>query len=94
MIQKINKTTSIGEFIQFKDEGPTESGKTHTFRVDSTQDGSYLGRISWFGRWRKYVFFPASNTIFEQVCMRDISEFIEQKTRDHRAAKSTTASNS
>ncbi len=44
-----------------------------------------IGTISWFGRWRKYCFNPAPDTVFEQVCLRDIADFIETKTREHYA---------
>ena len=43
-----------------------------------------LGEIKWFGRWRKYAFFPDYMCVFEEECLRDISVFLEQATREHR----------
>lgn len=33
-----------------------------------------LGVIRWFARWRQYVFQPASDTVFNPVCMREIAD--------------------
>lgn len=66
--------------VQF---GMSDSGKTKLFQVISN-DGDHLGEIRWFGRWRKYCFMPAPNTVFEQVCMREVSTFIESETSKHR----------
>ncbi len=46
-----------------------------------------LGLVKWYGGFRKYSFFPAPNTIYEQVCLRDIAEFCEMKTREHNQEK-------
>jgi len=75
-------------WIRFDATGPSDSGKTETWRV-STLDGAPLGRIAWFGRWRRYAFFPFDATVFEQQCLRDIAAFCEQATQDRRAVKAS-----
>jgi hypothetical protein len=69
------------------------TGKTLIWEV-MTQDGGkdpgggiWLGEVKWFGRWRGYAFFPEMNTIYEQKCMREIADFIEERNREHRKAK-------
>jgi hypothetical protein len=76
-----------GTHIGFRDVGPSESGLTRKFKVYSLDDAFLLGTIAWAGRWRKYVFSPVVEyqTIFEEVCMREIAAFIEGKTHAHRA---------
>lgn len=86
MIRQINTGVAMGEHIQIGLSSTSASGKTKIFLVNSTEDGSFLGEIRWFGRWRKYCFFPADSAVFEQVCMRDISDFIESETNLHRRA--------
>ena len=44
-----------------------------------------IGTVQWYGPWRKYCFMPARNTVFEQVCLREIAQFCEQQTNAHRA---------
>ena len=58
------------------------TSKTHILEVKS-KDGAPLGLVKWFGRWRKYSFFPCADTVFEQDCLRDIAEIIEFLTKDH-----------
>lgn len=42
-----------------------------------------LGFIKWHGAWRKYCFFPESETIFDVSCMEEIM----QKIRELMAAR-------
>ncbi|MFH1184676.1 MAG: hypothetical protein V1755_06510 [Chloroflexota bacterium] len=52
--------------------------------TDSDGDGLILTDIAWFGRWRKYAAQPRDGTIYEETCLREIAEFCEQRTREHR----------
>jgi hypothetical protein len=86
--------TTVGTHIGFKDVGATESGKTRRYKVYSLEDSFLLGTIGWHGAWRKYVFSPVTTyqTIYEEVCMTEISEFIRTKTLTHReSAKAAKA---
>lgn len=72
-------------YIKFV-SGPPKP-KTLTWWVMTKDDGLTLGIIGWFARWRKYGFYPESATVFEEVCLREIAEFCERKTREHRAKR-------
>ena len=48
---------------------------------------AYLGEVKWFAHWRKYCFFPSRDTVFDQGCLREISDFIEHETAAHKAAR-------
>lgn len=69
--------------------GRSPSGKTSVWIVRSSEGGDLLGEIRWFARWRKYAFFPALHTVFEQDCLRDIAKFIEDETMAHRNRRNT-----
>lgn len=58
--------------------------KTKAWAVVALQGERPLGRVSWYGGWRKYVFMPEPGlkTIFEERCLRDISDFIERETAE------------
>ena len=56
--------------------------KTRIWTVYNKYDGNELGGIAWFGRWRKYAFFPEVGCVFEEVCMRELSDFIVEKTKE------------
>lgn len=74
--------TFVGKYIKFVECPPT--GKTQRWEVKTQKDDKLLGRISWYGAWRGYTFSPAFPTIFEQDCLRDIANFIEDKTKNYK----------
>ncbi len=49
--------------------------KTNQYEVTS-KASVLLGRIKWYGAWRRYVFFPNIETIFDAACLSDIAAFI------------------
>lgn len=63
--------------------GP-DKPKTKTWYVMNKYDDIHLGWIGWFAKWRKYAFFPKPETVYEQVCLRDIAEFCERKNAEHK----------
>jgi hypothetical protein len=71
--------------ICFKENGVSKTGRTKRWIVTAKEDHTdMLGEIQWHGPWRCYVFY-AFNAIFEQKCLRDISNFIEYQTKIHKA---------
>lgn len=74
--------------IVITDQGTSDSGKTRRWYVWSKHDrATIIGTIEWFGKWRKYVFCPQPSTIYEEVCMRELSQFIVNATMLHRESK-------
>lgn len=75
-----------GEYIFFRRMGTSESGLTDVYHVIEKGGQTTLGRIMWFARWRKYSFEPVTNyrTVYEWICLRDIAEFCEQVTQQHK----------
>lgn len=78
-----------GKYIDFRLHAVSPSGKTKTWKVQNRENLTILGTISWFGRWRKYVFEPLADMVFEETCMRDIAQFIQQETTYLRKAAAT-----
>lgn len=74
-------------YIEFVALGIPPRKSTQLWNVVAKGGNGILGQVKWFSRWRKYTFFPMSNTAFEGTCMREISAFIEDRTKEHRAAK-------
>ena len=75
------------KWIGFIDEGPvTKSGKTHLWKVIALNDGAMLGYVRWYGAWRKYSFYPLATTLYESTCLRDLAQFCDERTREHREA--------
>lgn len=77
----------MATWVDFKDVGSSPSGKTRIWQVVTTYDGGgvVLGQIRWHGAWRKYAFFPATGTLYEPTCLRDIAEFIDRQMSQRKA---------
>lgn len=78
--------TTMGTYIRFTEYPMPPAHKTRLWRVETKERGDVLGEVRWFGRWRKYCFEPFGRAVFEEVCMREISDFIVARTREHREA--------
>jgi len=67
------------------------NSKTKRWDIVPKQGGTSIGVVKWYGPWRKYCFFPESNTVLEEICLSDIGQFCANKTNLHRTAKSIEA---
>ena len=74
-----------GTFIKFV-PGPSKP-KTGTWRVVSRETEVLLGVVAWYGPWRKYSFHPEGWTVFEQKCLREIADFCERQTAEHKKVR-------
>jgi len=93
MLTRRDASWTQGTHITFRNLGKMNGSrgyqrKTNIYEVLEKGGGvsALLGTIKWFGRWRKYCFYPVENTIYEETCLRDISQFIEEETKAHRAS--------
>lgn len=76
------------KWIEMRHVGKSESGITDRWAVLPKEDDPIaIGMVSWYPSWRKYVFSPKANTVFEEDCLRDIADFCEAKTKEHRAVR-------
>lgn len=80
-------STEKTKHVRFEFLEMSSSGKTKVWEVQTTENNLTLGYIRWFGSWRRYAFFPNFKSVFEWTCLRDIANFCEEKTREHRTNK-------
>jgi hypothetical protein len=66
--------------------------RTRAWTVVTKDSGEALGLVDWYGAWRCYVFTPTLEveTVYEQRCLRDIADFVEARTKEHKAARAAT----
>lgn len=64
--------------LEFILKEKSKSGKTNIYVVLSGE--IELGKISFFGRWRKYCFYPNNDTLFDYLCLTEISTFCKKET--------------
>lgn len=64
-------------FLKFFQDVTRLDAKTQRFDVRAKAELlTELGVIKWFGRWRKYAFFPRADCVFDSKCLAEIEEFI------------------
>lgn len=73
----------VGKWLR-ADESPSASGKTSIWRLTPVDATLPIGEVAWYGPWRRYVFRPDPDTVYEQDCLRALADFCERKTREHR----------
>lgn len=71
------------EYLKFKDEDSSHL-KTRIVSVRSASSNKPLGWIRWYAPWRQYVFYPATDTLFNSDCLKEIRHWIQSMNSDHR----------
>ena len=59
-----------------------EEDMTGEIFVISKRQKAPLGKITFYGSWKQYVFEPISNAIFNDECLRDIIQVIQDKNKE------------
>jgi hypothetical protein len=72
------------QYLYFSQLDGAANRKTEIWGVFAKQSGLLLGRISWFGRWRQYAFFPERGTVFNPDCLVAITDLALDRTKAHR----------
>ena len=78
-------------YIRFEMNPQDARKKTLTWTVYTLDEWLQLGQVKWYAPWRKYCFFPASVTVWEEKCLNEISDFIFTHTEAHKRARHTLA---
>lgn len=90
--EKLNKSKIKMKVVESKylrfEEVVKPNRKTKSFEIFSKVNNSFLGRINWYGAWRKYVFeAPHDQIILDVVCMGDICNFIKELMNERKIVK-------
>jgi hypothetical protein len=78
-----------GSYITFKPHEMLPQYKTLVWTVLSAA-GDPIGSVRWYTHWRKYCFHPALGSVFEEVCLGEIGQFLTDRTADHKNASKVT----
>ena len=70
------------KWVDFREVDPKP--KTRVFLVLQKDTSGVLGRVSWWGPWRRYAFFPEVGTLYESQCLHDIAAFCDWLMDEHR----------
>ncbi len=81
-LKKYDDVTWVTEYLNII-QLPQDPKRRTSLWIVRTKYDETLGNIHWF-YWRKYVFAPVPGCVFESDCLRDIAQFIEERTNDQR----------
>lgn len=70
------------QHLEFRNEGLSLSGKTVIVTVWNTLHNVNIGKIHWHGAWRKYVYRPSPDTIYDAGCQRAIAKQLSLMMRE------------
>ena len=80
----VNKA-NIDEF-RLRHKKPKSNPKTKVIDI-LTREKIKIGTLKWLGRWRKYCFFPESETVFESTCLFDINKVLLKLMEEYKGVK-------
>lgn len=66
----------MSKWLEFQKGIRPEGRKTDVYRVFNKSNNTTVGEITWYGGFRKYVFAPCDNMIFDASCLSDVSDFL------------------
>lgn len=66
------------KFLEFKETGTSESGKTRVWQAVNIRTREMAGEIRYRYGCRGYVFFPSTDFFFDHNCLKQIAEFLDE----------------
>lgn len=74
-------------YIRIEERTPLrgDTRKTKMYNVIAVQSGEYLGNITFYPHWRKFVFGPCQGTIFDKNCLTEIVGFLDRLAEERKA---------
>ena len=69
---------NFGKYFRIYEER-IEGRKTSIYHIynHDLPERVFLGDIKWNGAWRKYCFYPASETLWDTQCLQCVVDFID-----------------
>jgi len=75
----------MSKFLIFFQIGTSSSGLTKRWAVHNT-GREVLGYISWYAPWRRYWYTGLPSVGLDATCLREIADFCEHETLEHKNA--------
>lgn len=69
------KFITIGQVLDETHEGET------LYRIVGNRHGDNIGAICWYPQWKQYIFCSEINAVFNNSCLRDILDFMENHSK-------------
>jgi len=80
----IPKLLKVTKYLNYTEVGNT--GKTKLVGVGNNY-GEKLGYIKYHSPWRKYIFSPITDSLYDTSCLKDICDFIDELMAERKIAQ-------
>lgn len=74
-------------YLSFEPQTRHPGRKTDRWYVMQPGHRIALGQIMWYPPWRRYVFHPASLTLFDAACLGEIQAFLAKTMAEYKEGK-------
>ncbi len=84
------------KFIKIGQVDDEVFNKRPVYTIFNKKSGEEIGHLTWYAAWRQYVFSSWEGIVFNNGCLKDILDFMDnhtQKGGDRKRAGSTEKSN-
>lgn len=75
------------KYLIFNKQPKLQDKKTDNFHVHNILTSKIVGKIFWNGGFRKYIFAPESNFIFDAGCLKEIAKFLSELMIERKKSK-------
>ena len=63
-------------FFIIKEDNPNR--KTPIYHINENNTRDEIGEIKWYSAWRKYCFFPEYKTVWDNKCILQVMNFMNE----------------
>jgi len=64
----------------------SDTGKTTIWTIHNNTNDAMLGKIKWYAPWRQYCLHTIDNVVFNDGCLSDVINFINQLTESRKSS--------
>lgn len=75
------------KYITIKQEEAELFMEKPVYRVFNNKSGDQLAVLSWYKPWKEYVFSSKEDCAFNNTCLRDVLDFLENVIDNHGTIK-------
>lgn len=69
-------------------ESKQENKKTNIYYIYTDEDKEVLlGKIKWYDPWRKYCFYPEDNIVWDNKCLTELVEYLNELNYEYKRKK-------
>ena len=65
------------KYISIRQDNGEVFNNKPVYRIYTNRGNAQIGIISWYKPWKEYVFSSKEDCVFNNSCMRDVLDFIE-----------------